>query len=650
MAREDRPGSRQLVAYVTPAEVDIAALRQKATGALAEYMVPAAFVALPELPTTPNGKLDRRALPAPDFGAQTTAGLPATAEEEVLCRLFAEVLGLPAVGVEDDFFDLGGDSIVSIQLVGRARGSGLVLTPREVFTHRTPAALAAIVARVDEELAAEDPEEAVGTAPLTPIMEWVKGRGGPITHFHQSMCLRVPAACDEGTLAATLQAVLDHHDVLRLRLTDAGIVVSDRGSVRAGALLHRVDAAGLDPAARRALIAEHGEAAQARLDPERGVVLQAVWFDSGRAQPGRLLVLLHHLAVDGISWRILLPDLAAAWEAVAAGLPARLQPVRTSFRRWAQRLAEASLTRIGELPLWRETLATPDPLLGAGPLDPTRDVAHTARALTVSLPPEQTEALLTTVPAAFHAEVNDVLLTAFAVAVSNWRRQQGRGDGTAVLVDLEGHGREEIIDGIDLSRTVGWFTSLYPVRLDGGAPEEFLTGGAATGQALKAVKEQLRRVPDKGIGYGMLRYLNPDTRPELAAYATPQLGFNYLGRFTTGAATAQTDDGADWTVAADAGDLLGGGSDAGLAQAHVLEVNAITEDRPDGPRLSATWAWAAALLAERDVRELADMWFAALTALVTHVRLGGAGGVTPSDIALVTLSQDELDEFDDDEL
>jgi non-ribosomal peptide synthase protein (TIGR01720 family) len=377
------------------------------------------------------------------------------------------------------------------------------------------------------------------------------------------------------------------------------------------------------------------EAAQARLDPERGVVVQAVWTDAGPARPGRLLLLLHHLVVDGISWRVLLPDLAAAWEAVAAGVEPRLQPVRTSFRRWAQRLAAAAGERTGELPLWREALATPDPALGAGPLDPDRDTAHTARALSVTMPAEATEAVLGAVPAALHAEVNDVLLAAFATAVAGWRRRHGRGDGTAVVLDLEGHGREDVVGGADLSRTVGWFTSLYPVRLDPGAGD--------IGAAVARVKEQLRAIPDKGIGYGMLRHLDPVAGPELAARPGPQIGFNYLGRFAAGGGGT-----ADWTPVADGG-VLGGGSDAGLALAHVIEVNAITEDRPGGPRLTATWAWAPALLAEAEVRDLADAWFAALEALVEHVRSGGAGGVTPSDISLVALSQDELDEFEDDD-
>jgi non-ribosomal peptide synthase protein (TIGR01720 family) len=206
-----------------------------------------------------------------------------------------------------------------------------------------------------------------------------------------------------------------------------------------------------------------------------------------------------------------------------------------------------------------------------------------------------------------------------------------------VVVDVEGHGREDIVEGADLSRTVGWFTSLYPVRLDPGR------GGP--GEAVRTVKEQLRAIPDKGIGYGMLRYLDPRHAGVLGGYPAPQLGFNYLGRFPA----AAPETAADFSVAADDGQLLGGGSDAGLALAHVLEVNAITEDGPQGPRLRATWAWAPALLAEDEVRDLAALWFAALAELATHVRAGGGAGVTPSDLALAGLSQDELDDFDDDD-
>ncbi len=244
-------------------------------------------------------------------------------------------------------------------------------------------------------------------------------------------------------------------------------------------------------------------------------MVQAVWFDAGAAAAGRLLLTIHHLAVDGVSWRILVPELAAAWEALAHGLVPVPAARGTSFRRWAHRLASHAQDegRLAELSLWSAMLREPSLSLIDGALDPVRDVSGTAGHLTLTLPAELTTALLTRVPAAFHGGINDVLLTGLAVAIADWCRRRGRGSSAAVLLDLEGHGREEVFADVELSRTVGWFTSLFPLRLDlGGLDlEEALAGGAALGRALKLIKEQLRALPDNGLGYGVLRYLNAQT-------------------------------------------------------------------------------------------------------------------------------------------
>ena len=268
-------------------------------------------------------------------------------------------------------------------------------------------------------------------------------------------------------------------------------------------------------------------------------------------------------------------------------------------------------------------------------------LAGTARAVTLELSSDVTEALLTRVAAAFHGGINDVLLSALVIAVADWGQRRGCVGGPAVLLDLEGHGREEIFADVELSRTVGWFTSLYPVRLDPGSLdlEEALAGGAALGRAVKVIKEQLRGLEDNGLGYGLLRYLNQQTGAELAGYGVPQLGFNYLGRFASGG-------GQDWGLAAEAA-ALGGGAAAGMPLAHALEVNALTLDGAAGARLRATWGWAPALLDEAAVRDLARGWFAVLTALVRHVAQPGAGGRTPSDLPLVALSPAEIERLED---
>ena len=654
--REDRPGVRRLVAYPVAAPgrggapLDCEALRGYLTDRLPEHMVPQTYVELPELPLSTSGKLDRRALPAPRLSGRPDGG-PADhpqhgPAEQALRGLFADLLGVPGVGAGDSFFALGGDSILSIQLVARARLSGLLLTPRDVFVHRTPAGLAA-VARSPQVQASEDPEAGIGPVLPTPITHWLRERGGPVDGFNQSVLVRVPAGARFPELAAAVQAVLDRHDALRLRLSvredgNWALEAAPRGSVRAeDCLLHHrlTPGRGFDAA-----VAEQAAAARTALAPRSGSMVRAVWLDPGPDLPGRMLLTIHHLAVDGVSWRILLPDLAAAWHAVRDGRTPGLDAVPTSLRSWAQGLADAAAAPAleTELPLWTGILGTGDAALADRPLDPARDTYATARTRTLTLSAEETRALLTAVPAAFHTGPEEVLLTALALAVNDWQRRGG-GAGGGVLVNREGHGREEsTVPGADLSRTIGWFTSLHPVRLVPAVRDwdDLWAGGPALGRALKTVKEQLRAVPGHGLGFGLLRHLNPRTGPVLAAAPQPQIGFNYLGRFATGGC-------GDWEPAQEEIPALAA-TDPRMPLPHLVDVNVLTEDRPDGPRLVAHWTCAGQLLGEEDVDALGAAWTRALRALVAHTARPGAGGRTPSDLAVgsvggESLEQDELD-------
>ena len=623
----------------------ITQIKQALQASLPDYMVPAAIVVLDGLPLTPNGKLDRRALPAPEL-TPSRIRAPRTPQEEILCGLFAEVLGLERVGIEDNFFALGGDSIMSIQLVSRARKVGLAITPRAVFEHQTVETLAGIAGVIEERPSAV-PDLATGALPPMPIMRWLADRGGPIDRFHQSMLLQVPSGVREDHLIGSLQTVLDHHDALRLRVLSAGegiewkLEVARARAVSAASCLRRINVSGLSADALRARISEEAPAAEKRFVPAEGVMVQSVWFDAGAAHSGLLLLSIHHLAIDGVSWRILVPDLAAAWKAIASGRMPTL-PVRgTSFREWARRLSANAQdpVRVGELSLWSGMLREPSLSLVDGALNRRRDTAGTAGHLTLTLPASITDTLLTKVPAAFHCGINDVLLTGLVVAVADWCRRRGRDGGHAVLIDVEGHGREEIFPDIDLSRTVGWFTSLYPVRLDLGPLDldEALVGGVTLGRALKAIKEQLHALPDNGLGYGLLRYLNLQTMTELGGLPAPQIGFNYLGRFSVAAA--------DWGSAAEFSSFCGG-RDPAMPLAHALEVNAITLDDSEGGTLTAQWSWAPSLLANDLVRDLAEGWFRVLEALVRQAAQPGAGGRSPCDLPLVAMSQGEIERLE----
>ncbi|MFD9906702.1 amino acid adenylation domain-containing protein [Streptomyces sp. NPDC059063] len=634
------------------AAFDVDDLRAHAARDLPSYMVPAAFVTLDTLPLTHNGKVDRRALPEPVFTAAVETGrAPATPAEEALCALYAQVLGVESVGADEGFFELGGDSIMAIQLASRARRAGLVFTPRDVFTHRTVAALARVCGTEEAAAVERDPDAGTGPVPATPIVEWLRERGGPVDAFHQATVLGVPAGLDEQALVRAVQHLLDRHDALRLQLTDADgawqLAVAPRGTVSAKECVTRVDATHADgDDALRALVDAERERAARRLAPRDGALVEAVWCDRGLDAPGRLVLVLHHLCVDGVSWRILVPELAAAYEAEVRGAAPDPAPLTTPLKEWAEQAARRAHApeHTAELALWQDVLGEDEQPLGRLPLDPARDTVATEARLTRTLPADLTGPLLTTVPAAFHAGTTDVLLAGLTLAVTDWRRATGR-DAGPVRVDVEGHGRETESfgdPGIDLTGTVGWFTSLYPVRLDApGDLDGAWAGGAAAGDLIKNVKEHLRGLPHHGLGYGLLRYLNADTAAVLGARQHPQIGFNYLGRTSGLAPAVATADAVDaWTVDADG---FHGGADPRMPLVHALEIEVIAQETGDGDELSVVWRWPGGLFDAEEIEELADTWQRAVAALVRHAQTPGAGGHTPSDLDLIALAQADID-------
>ena len=528
IAREDRPGDKRLVGYVT-GTADLAVARAVLAERLPAYMVPAAVVAMDALPLTVNGKLDTRALPAPDYQEGDRYRAPADAVEEILAGIYAEVLGLERVGVDESFFELGGDSILSMQVVARARAAGLVCRPRDIFVEQTVARLAGVV-----EGAVGLVDEGVGPVVATPIMRWLASVEGPVEHFNQTTVVQGPAGATEADVVVLLQALLDRHAMLRLRADDDGaggwsFQVPEPGSVDARDCLQTVEV--LSDAAMLA--------AGSRLNPAAGVMLSAVWV----ASTGQLVSMVHHLAVDGVSWRILLEDLNIAWAQHRAGQPVALPATGTSFQRWAELLAEHARRPevVEQAPVWRQVAATRAALPAVRPeLDTYANVGQFA----VMLDTETTRMLLGEVPAAFHTGIHDILLIAFALACAEFL-----GTGAAPIgIDVEGHGRHDELDpDVDLSRTVGWFTTKYPVALAVGGLSwrQVVAGEAGLGELVKDAKEQLRALPEP-LTYGLLRYLNPDV--DLAG-ADPVIGFNYLGRLGAGAERIRLmGGGSAWTA------------------------------------------------------------------------------------------------------
>ncbi|MEW2283896.1 non-ribosomal peptide synthase/polyketide synthase [Streptomyces sp. NPDC047841] len=610
-------GRKRLAAHLVPAgdaEVPSAAeLRAHLAAGLPDYMLPAAFVTVPELPLTANGKVDRRRLPAPDWsaGGERAHRAPRTETERVLAGIWAELLGLEQVGVDDNFFMLGGDSILSIQVVSRARAAGLTLSPRDLFRHPTVAELAAAGGGAAPAVAGTGP--VAGPADLTPIQHWfLDPRPAHPDFFNQSVVIETAGPVDEDALRRALTALWTHHDALRARfLPDADADGAGRRQDVAAADSPVPDLLQVHDARAEELVTA---AAHAGLRLDTGPLFTARLFTADGPRPARLLLIAHHLVVDGVSWRILLEDLETAYRQAASGQPVRLPARTTSAQEWARRLREHADVFAAGRAHWEQAAracAVPLPVDGDG-----GTTTAGTREVTVRLDRDRTDALLRRVPGVYRTRVDDVLLTALGRVLADWT---GRD---TVAVGLEGHGREDqLFEDVDLSRTVGWFTSLHPVALTVPAGD--------WGTALKSVKEQLRAVPDRGLGYGVLRHLARDAT--LTGTPAPGISFNYLGRF-------------DWS--AEGGTLIGavpgglGGAEApGTERPHLLDVVARVED----DRLEITWYYSAGRHREQTVTALAEGMLRALGDIVAHCARPEAGGRTPSDFPLARLEQAAVD-------
>ncbi|MDE2468310.1 MAG: amino acid adenylation domain-containing protein, partial [Bradyrhizobium sp.] len=608
VARADGAAAKRLVAYVVPAEgatADIDDLRAHLKRTLPDHMVPQAFVIVASFPLTSNGKLDRKALPAPDGRASDDYLAPRNEIEATLARLFAEVLGHERVGVHDNFFELGGDSILSIQLVARAARDGLKLTTRQVFERQTIAALAVVTGsltapRIDQDL----PE---GEVPLTPIQHWFFAQDfyDP-GHFNQAVLLQC-RGLSPALVAQAIGHLIRHHDALRLRFDRKDRMWHQAYVDGSDVSFTQVDLTQIEPSIQSNELAYEVEKRQASLNISSGPLLQAGLFDLG-ASGQRLLLVIHHLVVDGVSWRILLEDLHTVYEQLARGAAICLPAKTTSFKHWAESLVANARSDefCRELAYWQGQPWSTAELL---PVD--FDGANTAgKAATVSasLDATETQALLQRVPAAYRTHIKDVLLTALAQAVSPWT---GR---PRLLVDLEGHGREELGDDTDLSRTVGWFTSLFPVLLD--LPEI-----SDPGSALKSVKEQLRAIPRRGMGYGILKYLSGLDVP---AIPQPEISFNHLGQIDQSGANAPL-----FRLAPESSGLT---QSPYSRRAHLIDVTALVVDG----RLRMHWTYSKAVHAAATIEKLSERFIDCLRELIAHCQ-SAVGSYTPSDFPLVAL-------------
>ena len=619
----DMPGAKQLAAYLvcSAAQHDEQAqaalrddLKRQLKTQLPDYMVPTHLVLLASMPLTANGKLDRRALPMPDIELNRQQYVaPSNALEQSLAQVWCDVLNLSQVGLDDNFFELGGDSILSIQVVSRARQLGIHFSPRDLFQHQTVQGLASVATRTEQTHA----EQGVlsGAVGLTPIQHWFFETPMPQRHhWNQTLLLEPAQRLEAPLLERALNALLEHHDALRLSFQQVD------GQWRAQ---YRPEVAG--NVLRHATVSDmqHGlelfEHAQRSLDEQQGALVRAVLVDGPQAQQ-RLLLVIHHLAVDGVSWRVLLEDLQTLYRQLAQQQPTSLPGKTSALRAWTTRLhAYAGSDSLREeLTLWQQQLSGPAVHL---PCDNPQGGGQNRHGHTISvhLDAERTTQLLQQAPSAYRTQVNDLLLTALARVLCRWSGQP------SALIQLEGHGRETLFDDIDLSRTVGWFTSAYPLRLTPQA-----TGGQ--GASIKAIKEQLRSIPHKGLGYGVLRYLTDSaTRQALAQLPVAAVTFNYLGQF-------------DQSFGADAlfrplAEATGAAHDPLAPLPNELSI----DGQVYGGQLQLRWTFSAERYTPQTIATLAEAYVSELETLIAHCLSAEAGGLTPSDFPLTTLSQAQLD-------
>nr|QEO73861.1 condensation domain-containing protein [uncultured bacterium] len=626
--KEDGAGNKRLVAYVVEEpgnQVSARELRENVKERLPEYMVPTQLMKIDALPLTPNGKVDRKKLPSLE-GMSLILNeyvAPRSMSEAMLAEIWQRALGVERVGINDNFFELGGDSIMSIQIISIARERGFQFTPKDLFQHQTIATLLEAIGSG----AVVDADQGLVTGPvrLTPPQEWFfEQELSEPEHFNQSLLLEVFEVVDAALLEKAAQQVLLHHDALRLRFerSESGWQ-QYHAAAEEPVSFTRFDLSTVPEIEQSAAIEAEAAAVQASLNLSDGPLLRFVYFDLGEGQPARLLLVGHHLLVDGMSWRIIVQDLQQAYTSLAAGEEVQLSLKSTSYKQWAEEVAAyAESDEAGEQEAyWLQAEREPVRQLPRD-YEVRENLVSSTGTVAMSLSQAETEALLQEVPAAYYTQINEVLLSALAVALKQWTGHR------PLLIDVEGHGRDPISERVDVSRTVGWFTTIYPVLLD--VPRS----DTEPGEVLKQVKEQMRRIPEQGLGYGLLRHQGAESvQQRMREMPQAEVLFNYSGQFDQ----TLRESGMFGMAREDRGPDRSGKNQ----RQHLLEISGGVVDG----QLQLTWVYSQQVHKRETVERVAADFIAALRQLIEQCQWGEVIGFTPSDFPEAELSQQELDEL-----
>ncbi|MEH1787861.1 MAG: amino acid adenylation domain-containing protein [Nostoc sp.] len=620
--------SQQIVAYVVPQieqTLTIPELRSFLEAKLPSYMVPAAFVILSALPLTPNGKVNRKTLPTPDTARPEDKELvvPQTTIEKQLAGIWAEVLGLENISINDNFFGLGGDSILSLQVISKAKQTGLHLTPKQMFQYQTITQLATVI-DTTQKIQAEQ-GVLIGALELIPIQHWFFTQKQPEPHhWNQAVFLESKQNIDPVVLEKIIKFLQIHHDVLRLRFiqeefSTQALIVSPDDVIP----LTCFDFSALPKDRQSPAIEAAATKLQASLNLSQGPLFQVALFNLGDNQPNRLLWIIHHLAVDGVSWRILIEDFQTAYQQISQGKVIKLPPKTTSYKQWSshlQKYTQASAL-LSERDFWLTTQYQSVSSIPRDFLD-GNNIEETTSMVSVSLSVAETQSLLQEVPAAYQTQINDVLLTALILTFNQWTGEN------SLLIDLEGHGREEIFEDVDLSRTIGWFTTIFPVHLK-------LENTNEQGKVLKSIKEQLRVIPNRGIGYGLLRYLCQNQEiAEKFSSSKAEVAFNYLGQFDQVLPES--------SLFSFAKESSGSTRSLQSKRTYLLEINGGIYQG----HLEMSWSYSNQLHRQTTIEVLAQRFIEELRSLIAHCLSPNAGGFTPSDFADFQQSQWDQTDLD----
>lgn len=637
---EAKSRQKQILAYFVPLLKDIPSdvysteIRQFLQQKLPDYLIPSFYIRLESLPLTANGKVDKKALPIPELANKDNVSLASTDIETILANIWSSLLNVSPISINDNFFELGGDSILAIQVVSRANQAGLQISPKQLFQYQTIAELAKVVTSISEVITQQG--VVTGIIPITPIQHWFfEQELSNYHHFNQAVFLQVKPKIEPEILSLMLKRLLIHHDALRCRFNllksfpDEGERITKEWQAIIGEPddnipLSCYDLSNLSSTQQLTKIAEISAQIQNSLNIHAGDLLRVACFDLG--EESRLLIVIHHLVTDGVSWRILLEDLQTAYQQLNQEQNInhiKFPPKTTSLFTWTQQLHSYAKSQdvLEELDYWNSLNRQNIQSIPIDYADGSNTIAD-SDFVTISLSLEETQALLQEVPAKYHTKINDVLLTACSQSISNWTNHN------FVLIDLESYGRNfpKKESEIDVSRTIGWFTTIFPVVLQTENNDDW-------DEKLKSIKEQLRSIPNAGFNYGLLRYL-PNS--PMQNFPSPEISFNYLGQLDIPQEnTNESNLKFTWLSLPD-----GVSKQAPQQQrCYSLEITGFVRDR----KLQFEWIYSNKQYHKDTINRLANNFSDYLKQIITHCQSPESGGYTPSDFTLANLDSNTLD-------